>query len=94
MKLNKASNAGTGDKGDILINLEPLSSVENVIELTSSVEKKFGEQIKKVINEMLVQYDLTNTKVIANDRGALDYAIRARVETAIVRASGKENICE
>lgn len=94
MKLNKASNSGTGDKGDILINLEPLSSADNLIELTSSVEKKFGEQIKKVISEMLVKYDLTNTKVIANDRGALDYAIRARVETAIVRAIGKESTCE
>ena len=60
------------------------------IDLTSSVEKQFGRQIRSVIRQVLEQLDVENAAVTAVDKGALDCTIRARMETAIYRAAGKD----
>lgn len=56
------------------------------VELESLVIKQFGEQIKKTIIDTLVELGVEDTIVRAQDKGALDYTIRARVETAVKRA--------
>lgn len=83
MDLKRNSVAGTLESNDIMIEL--LISDKRVIELKSGVEKQFGEQILFVINKVLNEYDINNVKVIANDQGALDYTIEARMHTAIKR---------
>lgn len=89
MKIVKNAAAGTMESSDILITVEP--SEEGIsIDLTSSVEEQFGRQIRSVIRQVLEQLDVENAAVTAVDKGALDCTIRARMETAIYRAAGKD----
>jgi len=85
MRIKKAASAGSQEKGDVLIQIEPIENSENYIEIKSSVIKLFGSQIKKSIEESLVQYQLKGVKVTVNDRGALDFVIKARFESAVKR---------
>ena len=41
--------------------------------------------IKEVILEKLKEMNLDGIKVVATDKGALDYTIAARIETAAIR---------
>ncbi|MGL4992350.1 MAG: citrate lyase acyl carrier protein [Sarcina sp.] len=86
MKIIKNASAGTIESSDIMIVVFPNDSgIE--IELNSSVEKQFGSQIKQVILETLNELNVSNVTIKATDKGALDCVIKARVQTAIVRAS-------
>ena len=89
MKINN-SHAGTFESGDILIQLFPPEKDGIEIELESSVANQFSEQIKKVIKDSLEEYGITDARVKAVDKGALDCTIRARVTAAAVRATGKD----
>ncbi|MBO7365112.1 MAG: citrate lyase acyl carrier protein [Bacteroidales bacterium] len=89
MELKNAS-AGTFESGDILIRIDPAEKKGLEIELESSVADQFGVQIKKVISETLEGLGISDAKVKAIDKGALDCTIRARVTAAAVRASGKD----
>jgi len=56
------------------------------IELESMVMKQFGAEIERAIRETLDTLQVKNAIVKAQDKGALDYTIRARIETAVKRA--------
>ena len=86
MKVIKKAAAGTIESSDIMIVVSP-SDEGTKLELKSSVEKQFGEQIRKVILDTLAELDVKNIEVYATDKGALDCVIKARVQTAIARAS-------
>ncbi len=58
------------------------------IHLQSIVEKQFGKQIRKVVNEFLKKFSIEDGLVQINDRGALDCTIEARLAAALYRASG------
>lgn len=86
MKINRPAKAGTMESNDIYIMVQPNDEDGIIIDLESIVIKQFGQQIKKVILETLRDLEIEGIHVIAKDRGALDYTIRARVETAVKRA--------
>lgn len=84
MTLNKISKCGTLESNDIFLMLTPSQNgIE--IELESTVKKQFGEHIENVIKTKLLELGISNVQVQAQDKGALDYTIRARVETAVTR---------
>lgn len=87
MKIQDVGIAGTLESSDIIVNIEKNEGKGIEIELKSTVEKQFGNQIRKVIGETLQQLGVTDVIVRANDKGALDCTIRARVMTAVNRAS-------
>ncbi len=86
---DKAVTCGTDKKGDLLVTLE-LSGTGRDIDIRSKVEKKFGEAIQEDVLAMLDAYAIKDVKVRIEDLGALDFAIKARVETAIRRALARE----
>lgn len=86
MLINRAARAGTLESSDIYIMVQPNEGNGIEIQLDSIVLKQFGQQIENIIRETLVELDVENIKVIANDRGALDFTIKSRLETAIKRA--------
>ena len=43
------------------------------------------DQIEKVIKDTLEQLNIKNVKVTCQDKGALDYTIKARIVTALTR---------
>lgn len=86
----KTSTAGTMESGDIMIQIAPTDRPRLNVELQSSVEYQFGDQIRQVITETLTSLGVTQADVHATDKGALDCTIRARVTAAAVRATGKD----
>ncbi|MGL5055443.1 MAG: citrate lyase acyl carrier protein [Fusobacteriaceae bacterium] len=84
MTIKNSSKCGTLESNDIYILLTPSNNgIE--IELESSVEKQFGDQIRVVIEKSLKDLGITSVKVNAQDKGALDYTIKARIEGAVKR---------
>lgn len=90
IEIKKMATAGTVESNDILIMMSP-GEGNITIELESIVEKQYGQDIKKVIKDTMVEAGLTSANVIAKDKGALDFTIRARVKTCINRGRGEAN---
>jgi len=88
MQIKRTAVAGTMESSDIMITLEASDGAIE-IDLSSGVEKQFGDAIREVIRGTLIELGVTRAKVTAVDKGALDCAIRARVRTAACRASGE-----
>ncbi|MBU3217315.1 citrate lyase acyl carrier protein [Clostridium estertheticum] len=86
MKINKPSKAGTMESNDIYIMLMPNPKGGIKIKLQSIVMKQFGDEIKRVILETLNEIGVEDVIVTALDKGALNYTIKARIETATKRA--------
>lgn len=86
MKIEKVAKAGTLESNDIVIMVYPNENDTVEIELESIVMQQFGTRIREVIEETLKALGVTSVTVKAQDKGALDYTIGSRVETAIRRA--------
>lgn len=85
--IKRPAKAGSLESSDIYVMVQPNESKGVDIELESIVMKQFGAQIREVIEKKLRELGVGNIKIIAKDRGSLDYTIEARIETAIKRAS-------
>lgn len=90
MKIIKPAKAGTMESNDIYVSIFPNDGNGIEITLESSVIKQFGDQIEEAIRDTLKKLDVNDAKINAMDRGALDCTIRARVETAVMRAGGEQ----
>lgn len=86
MEINKPAKAGTMESNDIYVMILPNPKGGIEINLQSIVMKQFGEEIEKVIIETLVELGVKDIIVNAQDKGALNYTIKARIETATKRA--------
>ena len=87
MKLIEIANAGTLESSDIQIIIEPNETGGIVIELESVVKAQFGEQVEDVITNTLKELGVTDAKIFANDKGAIDPVIKSRVQTAVYRSA-------
>ena len=87
MKIVKNAVAGTLESSDAYVQVEPNEAGIEIV-LESVVLTQFGDDIKASVMEVLAENEVTNAKVSVNDRGAIDCTIRARVETALIRAQG------
>ena len=85
MKIVKKAQAGTMQSSDLMVFLEPAQTLSVTIE--STVVKQFGALIRAKVDEVLEKHGIESGEVRITDRGALDYAIEARLETAIMRAT-------
>ena len=87
MELKKPAMAGTLESSDIQITLRPNPGNGIQIALKSDVMNMFGESIKATIQQVLSEFGVQDALVDANDKGALDFVIRARMECAVCRAA-------
>ena len=86
--LHKAAQAGTLESSDMLVSISPAPSGAGVtVKLVSPTMQQYGEHIRGVIVNILKEYGVTDAEVDANDKGAVDFVIEARVKTAIQRAA-------
>ncbi|TSK04621.1 MAG: citrate lyase acyl carrier protein [Geobacter sp.] len=85
MKIVKKAQSGTMQSSDLMVFLEPAETLSVTIE--STVVKQFGALIRAKVDEVLEKHGIESGEVRITDRGALDYAIEARLETAIMRAT-------
>lgn len=84
MEIHRKAQAGTMQSNDLMVFLEP--GAELVIEIESTVKKQFEHLIRARIEEVLTRHYVRAGTVRVTDRGALDYAIIARVEAGLRRA--------
>jgi citrate lyase subunit gamma (acyl carrier protein) len=90
-RILRAAKAGFVDKGDVAVHLKPAAAGSGVqLDIDSKVMSMFGEQIRASVLEIIRRYELTDAVVTVQDKGAWDYVIRARVQTAIERAIKEE----
>ncbi|AFM39735.1 citrate lyase acyl carrier protein [Desulfosporosinus acidiphilus SJ4] len=89
MKINKTAQAGAIESSDVLVTVapNPEGGIKVELETKRVIQKQFGKQIEKVILETVKQKGIDNALIKAQDKGALDYTYRARVLTALERAS-------
>ncbi|MBA0157725.1 citrate lyase acyl carrier protein [Pectobacterium versatile] len=91
MKIVKESLAGTFESSDLLVKVAPADGKLTVV-INSEVMKQFGHQIKQVVNDTLKALGVQEGTIIVDDKGALDCVIRARVQSAVLRAAGGQQI--
>lgn len=86
MSILKKGQAGTMQSSDLMVIVEPAN--ELIIEIESTVKKQFEHLIRAKLMQVLEKFDVRSGRISVSDRGALDYAIEARLETALQRAGG------
>ncbi|HEQ9303838.1 TPA: citrate lyase acyl carrier protein [Streptococcus pyogenes] len=88
MDIKQTAVAGSLESSDLMITVSPNDEKTITITLDSSVEKQFGNHIRQLIYQTLVNLKVTAAKVEAVDKGALDCTIQARTIAAVHRAAG------
>lgn len=84
MKALKSVVVGSVESNDILIKVSPGNGI--TLNLESSVIKQYGDDIRNTINEVVSELGVSDVVIDANDKGALDFTIKARVKTALNKA--------
>lgn len=84
--LKKSAYAGTLESSDIYIQVSPIKENEIKIILESSVEEIYGEAIEELVMQTIKEMGVNNILVKVQDKGALDFVIKARVQAAVLRA--------
>jgi len=87
MELKKSATAGTTESGDLSVTIRPNAGKGIQIAINSSVSAIFGDAIEATAREVLAEFGVENADLSIIDKGALDFAIRARLQTAICRAA-------
>ncbi len=82
-KLARIGNKGKGIRSDCHVTLELTQSDGIKLELTSKVESMYGQEIRKLLLEILAFYEIKNARLWVEDFGALTPVIAARMEAAI-----------
>jgi citrate lyase subunit gamma (acyl carrier protein) len=82
------AHAGTLESSDLFVRVTPIEGEGVEIELESTVYEIYADAIKQSIVESAKALKATGIKIMVQDKGALDYVIKARVQAAILRAYG------
>jgi citrate lyase subunit gamma (acyl carrier protein) len=85
MRIQRKATAGTMQSSDLLVTIEPADRLD--VRIESTVKKQFEHLIRTRVEDTLARHGVTEGLITISDRGALDYAIEARVETALRRAA-------
>ncbi|MDF2594423.1 MAG: citrate lyase subunit gamma [Clostridia bacterium] len=86
MEIAKKGVAGTLESSDLMVMVEKNEKEGIEIDLKSTVEQQFGDEIKRVALMVIEEFGITRCKLSIADKGALDCTIIARIRTALSRA--------
>ena len=81
-----SAHAGTLESSDVYIQINPIEGDKVEIDLTSSVAELYDDMIEELIIDTLKEMNISGVHVNVQDKGALDFVIKARLETAVFRA--------
>lgn len=90
MDVKTLGQAGTLESNDVMVTVELREDGHLDIELESLVMAQFGEAIVATAATTLDELGVRHGIVRITDKGALDFAIRARIITAVNRARGRD----
>lgn len=91
MQILSAAVAGTLESNDAFVEISPGRGL--VLTIESPVLDRYGAAIERAVRETLASFAVTDAAVRVTDRGALDCVLRARTETAILRAAKGAGTC-
>lgn len=88
MKISKIAQAGALEANDVLVTVMPneQGGVQVQLETKGVILKQFGKQIQQVVKDKAAEMSVEDAVIKVQDKGALNYTIRARVQTALERA--------
>jgi len=92
MKILKEAIAGTLESSDLLVKVAPSDKGRREVVIRSEVIKQFGKQINLVVTDTLDKLSISAGEIEIEDKGALDCVIRARVQAAVLRGCGSEEL--
>ena len=78
------------ESNDAMILIEP-GEGEVEIAIESVVKRQFGSQIEKAVKDVLDEFGVDDARVWVRDKGAVECTLKARTETAILRALKEED---
>lgn len=81
----KVGMCGSMESNDCIITIKENDGNNNTIAINSIVDDFFHSQIEDVIKSVLEEKNINGVIVECNDKGALDFTIRARTITALER---------
>lgn len=87
MLLKKIGVAGTLESSDVMVTVEPAEAGGISVEVDSSVKRQFGRQIIETVKNTAEKIGVKNANIKIVDKGALEYALVARVKAAIYRSA-------
>jgi len=88
MDIIKSATAGTLESCDASVTVEALRGALEVV--VESADTRFAARVREVATVAIAELGITSARVTIRDRSALDCTIRARVQTACLRATGRE----
>ena len=88
MKIEKTAVCGNLSSGDVQITVQPNEGNGITVEIESVVKAIFGDAIEETVREVLGEFGVNDALVSLTDKGALDCVIRARMQAALLRATG------
>lgn len=91
MKIVREALAGTQESSDLLVKIAPADGELEIV-IHSEVIKQFGDRIRQVVQETLSAMAVEQGVIIVSDKGALDCVIRARLQSAVLRAADVQQI--
>ena len=86
MKIMINAIAGTLESNDVLVRVSPAEGLS--VEIESIVLPQFGKQIRQAALETAQSLQVQDAAIFLQDKGAIECTIKARVETALMRAKG------
>lgn len=88
MKISTTAQAGALESNDVLVTVMPneQGGVQVQLETKRVILTQFGKQIEQVVRDKAVEMGVEDVTIKVQDKGALNYTIRARVQTALERA--------
>ena len=90
IRILRTASAGNAEKSDVLVTVSPNPAGGLSIRVKSVVKAFYEDAILAAARETAREMSVTNALIDLDDFGALDYVIRARVETALLRATKEE----
>ena len=91
MNIVREALAGTQESSDLMVKIAPAHGELEIV-IHSEVIKQFGEQIRQVVNDTLRAMNVHQGLIIIEDKGALDCVIRARLQSALLRAADEPTL--
>jgi citrate lyase subunit beta/citryl-CoA lyase len=85
-KIGEAGRRGDKVRSDAWVRVEPKSRGGLKLQVQTKVEAMYGDSVRALCGRVLETLDVKNAAVTVEDYGALEFALAARIETAVKRA--------
>ncbi len=86
MEILRAASCGSEERSDAQVKVQPASSLS--ITVHSKTGPMYQSRIEEVAREVLSRYGIAQAEVEIAEQGAYDHVIAARLEGALLRATG------